>query len=265
MKHSGNIKLSLALLIAVLLSLPASAGDLGEWGDAPENGLAYPSIGVMGAFPTCQNSGPAAWVWHGPLCWAFFGPGCDFEPEGHAGFCAAWPPYDMDECFADNDAGLLFPGAYTIAGGAVVPCADAGQPLFTCTTASWGGQIDIHVTNNMPVDGYVNVLFDWDLSGTWGGIAPCPNAGAPEHVLVNFVVPMGFSGPLSALGPPPFLVGPRNGFVWARFSVSETPVPQDWDGAQIFEDGESEDYLIRLDDGVAVEQTSISTVKSLYR
>ena len=60
---------------------------------------------------------------------------------------------------------------------------------------------------------------------------------------MNLVVPMGFSGPLSMLGPLPFLVGPNDGFAWSRFTVSETPVPLDWNGAQTFEDGESEDYL----------------------
>lgn len=265
MKHSEGLKLSLALLAAALIALPAMAGDLGEWGDAPESGIAYPSLGVMGAFPTCQNAGPAAWVWHGPLCWSFFGPSCDFEIEGNAGMCAQWPPYDLDECFADGDAGLLFPPAYTIVANAVVPCVNDGVLGFTCTNAVWGGNLDIQVTNNMPVDGYLNVLFDWDQSGSWGGASNCPNATAPEHVLVNLLVPMGYSGPLSGLGPPAFLIGPNDGFVWSRFSVSETPVPMDWNGAQIFEDGESEDYLLQIEDGVATESSSISTIKSLYR
>lgn len=258
-------KIGVALLGAALIALPAMAGDLGEWGDAPENGIAYPTLGVMGAFPTCQNSGPSAWVWHSPLCWAFFGPSCDFELEGNAGFCSVWPPYDVDECFADGDAGLLFPPAYTIVGGVEVPCQTPGLLGYTCTTASWGATLDITVTNTMPVDGYVNVLFDWDQSGTWGGASTCNSgATAPEHVLVNFLVPMGFSGPLSMLGPPPFLIGPNDGFVWARFTVSETAVPQDWNGAHLFEDGESEDYLLKVEHGVATDETSFSTVKSLY-
>jgi len=58
-------------------------------------------------------------------------------------------------------------------------------------------------------------------------------------VLINFIVPVGFVGPLSALNPPPFLIGGNPGFVWSRFSITEVPVPQNWDGSGMFEDGES--------------------------
>ena len=227
-------------------------GDEGEYGDAPEGAMAYPSLGVMGAFPTCVSCGPAGWVYHGPLGWARFelnpAPGVDFEMEGNAGNCPNFPPYDADECFNDGDAGLMFPPAYTIQGGVVVPCSgQTGDLGLTCQTATWGVDIDIWVVNQMPVDGYVNVLADWDQDGQWAGASQCPGGAAPEHVLVNFLVPMGYMGPLSALAPPPFLIGPNHGYAWARFTVSEHPVPQDWNGEEWFEDGETEDYLLRVD------------------
>jgi len=254
-------------MIAALLAAPALAGDLGEWGDAPENVIAYPSLGVFGAFPTCQNTGPATWIYHGALCWANFGGAFDFETEGNAGLCSSFNPYDADECCADGDAGLIMPPAYTIdATGTVVPCVNHGSLGAFCTTANWGQNVDITVINNMPVIGYVNVLMDFDQNGMWGGASQCPGgAMAPEHVLVDWPVPMNFAGPLSALGPPSFLIGPNLGYVWTRFSVTEQPVGGGWDGSGGFEDGETEDYLLQIDDGTPVEESSWGVIKSLYR
>jgi hypothetical protein len=265
MKLDTMKQIAFILIILVMQAGIAGAGDVGEWGDAPESATAYPSLGVIGAFPTCQNTGPANWIYHGALCWAFFGPGFDFETEGNGGACSSFNPYDNDECFADQDAGLLFPPAYTIFGGAAVPCVGPGSLGINCTWANWGIDIDITLTNGMPVDGFLNVLFDWDQSGSWGGSANCPSGSStPEHVVVNWPVPVGFSGAASGLGLPPFLIGPNQGFSWVRFSVTEQAVPQDWDGSGIFEDGETEDYLLLIDDGTATSESSWSTVKSLY-
>ncbi len=220
-----------------------------DFGDAPEGALAYPASGIVGQYPTCMNVGPAGWVQHTNFG-AYFGPMVDLEPDGNGGLCPAFNPYDNDECWGDGDAGLLHPPAYTIQGGAVVPCAGEAAPIGqVCRTAAWGPNLDIHVVNNMPNQtvGYVNVLMDWDQDGKWGGASSCPTGAAPEHVLVNFPVPPGFAGPLSALGPPGFLIGPNAGHVWTRFTISEVMVPNDWDGAGSFEDGETEDYLLAVD------------------
>jgi len=225
-----------------------------EFGDAPEGALAYPSLAVNGSFPTCITAGNLTWIQHNNFG-AFFGPLFDFEIDGNAGLCPVFAPYDADECFQDGDAGLLYPQAYTIdPTPAVVPCpvtiAQASLGL-TCQTANWGTDIDIDVTNFMPnqTTGYVNVLMDWNQDGLWGGSSPCPPAGtpAPEHVLVNFPVPNGFSGPLSFWMPPSFLIGPNSGYVWTRFSITEYPVLLPWDGSGSFEDGETEDYLLHID------------------
>jgi C1A family cysteine protease len=230
-----------------------------DYGDAPEGALAYPASGVIGQFPTCTNVGPpGSFIRHNNFG-AFFGPLVDFEPDGNAGFCPTFNPnmYDQDECFNDGDAGLLMPGAFTIVGppGAetVVTCPNSPPvPLgMPCTQAIWGANIDIWVQNTMPnmTPGFVNVLIDWDQNGTWGGVSVCPGGiNAPEHVLVNFLVPNGFIGPLSALWPPAFVIGPNNGYVWARFTITEVPVLMPWDGSGIFEDGETEDYLILIGD-----------------
>ncbi len=224
-----------------------------DYGDAPEGVIAYPSLGITGNFPTCKTVGPAGYVEHG-LCWARFEmvppPGFDFELDGNGGLCPGFAPYDNDECFMDGDAGLIFPDAYTIQGGIVVTCPQSTASVLgnTCTTATWGTNVDIYVVNNMPVDGFVNVLMDWDQNGSWGGSSVCPTAGAPEYILQDFRVPVGFAGPLSALNPPSFLIGPNSGYIWTRFMISEAQLqnPQ-WDGSGIFEDGETEDYLLMVD------------------
>jgi len=242
-----------------LVEIRQEQADL-DFGDAPEGALAYPGTPTLGQFPTCMTVGPAAWIQHG-LGWARFGmgpgPAWDAEADGNAGICPVFnPTYDLDECFADGDAGLLGPTSYTITGpvGAEVvatcPGSASGTALGTvCQTATWGTDVDIFVVNGMPVAGYVNMLMDWDQNGIWGGVSTCPGGSAPEHVLVNCQVPIGFSGPLSALLPPPpsFRIGPNPGYVWARFTITEIPVPtQAWDGSGIFEDGETEDYLLQV-------------------
>lgn len=267
-----------ALALALLAALAGTAcAQLGEWGDAPEGAVAYPFLvtPVTGQFPTCATVGPAGFIRHGALCWAHF-PGTptpwDFELDGNQNNCPNFPPYDADECFVD-DAGLMYPDAYTIDQFLnVVPCPlSAPSPvptLNTCAVAQWGIDIDIMVTNNMPVVGYVNVLFDWDQSGNWGGSSNCPGIGlTAEHVLVDHPVPLGYGGPLSGvpLSPPSFLIGPNDQFVWCRFMISEAQVGSGWDGSGTFEDGETEDYLLEIHDPTATDEGSWGTIKGIYR
>lgn len=234
-------------------------GPTGEWGDAPEGPTvnAYPFLGfVPASFPTCMTVGPATWIYHAsPLAW--FGPAMDPEIEGNAGLCPAFPPYDFDECFLDGDAGLITPGPFTIAGGPLAEVTCPGSPGTAlgpaCTVAAWGPNVDILVTNPSQLQAFVNVLIDWDQSASWGGVSPCSTGPAPEWVLVNFPVPPGFVGSLSLLAPPPFLIGPNNRFVWARFTISLEPILlTDWDGSGQFQAGETEDYLLRIDFPLAV-------------
>ena len=235
-----------------------------DFGDAPEGVIAYPATGLIGSFPTCITTGPGSWIQHG-LGWALFGPyppqppplppgtGWDAEIDGNAGSCPVFNPnaYDMDECYQDMDAGLMFPEPFTLQGApgaeVVTVCPGwRGTSLgVVCRMAVWGTNIDIWITNTRPDIGYyVNVLMDWDQNGVWGGAVPCPSAPSPEHVLVNWPVPAGYIGALSALQPPPFQIGALGGHVWTRFSITEVPVSPPWDGSGAFEDGETEDYLL---------------------
>jgi hypothetical protein len=219
-----------------------------EYGDAPEgpNHFAYPAMGVLGSFPTCVGCGPAMWVQHNNFG-AWLGPGFDFEFEGNAGFCpGGFPPYDQDEGFQDGDAGLLMPEPFTIdAALNIVPFPGwTGTALGnTGQVAVWGTNVDIFVHNTMPnhepyLPAFMNVLMDWNQNGAWGDPG--------EHVLVNFVIPALYIGSLSALAPPNFVIGPNPGYVWARFSITEAPVPYNWPGEGVFEDGETEDYLLLI-------------------
>lgn len=226
-----------------------------DFGDAPECALAYLVPPVVGNFPTCTNNGPAgSFISHAGNYEALFGEFLDYESEGNANWCPVFSPntYNMDECWMDGDAGLIMPKAYTIVGAigseTIVPCADGPTKLWrTCKMGVWGANVDIYVTNNIGTVAYMNLLVDWNQDGQWGGVLPCQGTlTAPEHALVNFPVPNGFSGPLSALSPPNFRIGPKSNYVWARFSITESPVASGWTGTGIFNYGETEDYLLRV-------------------
>jgi hypothetical protein len=229
----------------------------GDMGDAPEGAVAYPSTGVIGAFPTCEAGPAGSYICHWRPGMLFFGPGgFDEETDGNGGQCG-FPPYDQDEGFNDHEAGLTRPEPYTIdATGKVVPCpGGAGTALGkACAKAVWGSDIDINFSNVVVVGACVNVLIDWNQDGKWGGASPCPGgATAPEHVLVNQVVPVKLNTHLAAHIAPAaskqFQIGPNPGYVWARFTISDTPVPPDWDGSGTFEYGETEDYLLYVAPG----------------
>ena len=263
----------LVCAVAALMLTPAVG--LGDLGDAPEDGIAYPWLGVVGTFPTCLG-GSAGYIFHGTLGWAQF-PGSgtpqasyDVEADGNAGLCAGvtFPLYDQDECYQDGDAALGFPPAYTIDNlNTIVPCTTTGPLAVACATATWGVDIDMAIMNTMPVVGYFNALADWDQSGSWSGSSTCPGpVSAPEHFAVNIPVPIGYNSQVSGLaGITPFLVGPNSLHVWFRFSVSEAPVGADWDGSGIFEDGETEDYLLLVDPDSPVDEASWGIIKTLFR
>jgi hypothetical protein len=232
--------------------LRIDSGSEAEYGDAPEDILAYPN-GVMGRFPTCISNPAAGYIQHAGVSTCWFGPGVDFEFDGNAGQCG-FAQYDQDECGqTQGDAGLLFPESFTLDNGTLKRCDPGpGSVLWhPCSTAVWGQNVDIEVTNTTPDDRYVNVLVDWDVNGEWGGAQTCPNGvTTDEHILVNWPVPAGFSGPLSMLNPPSFEVGDPLGagsnVVWTRFSITDAPVPSKWTGEGNFHEGETEDYLIRV-------------------
>lgn len=231
---------------------------LGDYGDAPEGRIAYPSTGVVGAFPTCRSSGSAGYIRHRGNKGSFLGNKVDHETEGNAGSCSSGRLYDQDELCYEADAGLWAPDAFTLRDSAgviqVVPlCAEfdgtaLGEP---CETARWGRNINLWYDSDHVAGGaFVNVLIDWNQDGRWGGSSVCTDAPAPrwaeEHILKNFALPGGANGHISLWNPPDFLIGPNTGYVWCRMTITETPVPLPWDGSGDFNEGESEDYLLKI-------------------
>jgi len=250
------ISVCVSLTTGVALAQPNPGP--GDYGDAPEGMLAYPSTGVDGWFPTCVG-GPAGFIWHGDpgrgfpnLWWGFT---VDSETDGNAGFCPL-PPYERDECWGpfDNDGGLAIPDPFTLdPGNMVIPCGNVPPRSlgFTCEVLNLvpGGPFEANLQNTTGDPGFVNVLFDWNQDGAWGGGSPCPGGLTPEHAIVNLPVPPFYVGPLSGLHPGPIQVGPNPGYVWVRMTISpEFPqVPMPWNGEGIFDEGETEDYLLHVE------------------
>jgi len=232
-----------------------------EYGDAPEDVVAYPPFPIQGRFPTCVQT--PGFVQHPAVGSVYFGSAVDFEFDGNADDCA-FNIFDNDECFG-GEAGLVVPRPYTIQrtmpGFAIVPCAPPASDIGTeCSSIVWGAGLDLQITNNLHADAYFNMLADWDQDGDWGGSpAPCgPTARGGEHVVRNLVVPAGFSGLLSQLSPPNRQLG-GDGYVWMRFTVSTVQAPADWDGSGNMGEGETEDYLMHIaqDDATDTQETRL--------
>jgi len=227
-----------------------------EYGDAPETVIAYPHLLTIGNFPTFESVGSNGFVKHARQGQMKLGAELDYELEGNAGVT---PPiggnYDQDEKHNDlrsdtrvtSDIGLVAPYAYSIIeqSGKLVYWP---YSVFTASksTLGWAGEyvtwgsstcgyLDVSYVMNDPEGGYINMLIDWNQDGQW--------SGTEEHVLVNFFVPPG-SGDLSSLGPPSFIIPDTPGHAWMRLTISDSDVPEPWDGTGEFTDGETEDYLI---------------------
>jgi hypothetical protein len=98
---------------------------------------------------------------------------------------------------------------------------------------------------------YLNVLVDWDGSGSWSGRVWCAEGlFASEWAVRNFPVDVSSwpDGVSSAVVPIELTAGPRTGQVWARFTLSygEVISGEDWDGRGAFTFGETEDYLVTI-------------------
>ena len=247
---------------------PESYDNHRDWGDAPDGGLAYPSLGVTGNFPTC---GSLHWgsVNHGNETGRFdmfFGGALgqpSVEPSGNRGYCfgSIW---NLDD---DNGLDYVIPYTYTDMSDAdsdsaefhpaSTPCWRINESIGAmCMMAAWGPfNLDM-MWANLTLDqwGYINVLMDWNQDGEWGGTYDCGDSWgeADEHVLKNYRVPSAHWG--SGLGahrgesPPDFRIGPNSGYVWARFTITPVPVELPWDGSGSYDDGETEDYLLYVSD-----------------
>lgn len=238
-----------------------------EFGDAPEGSLAYVN-GTIGNFPTCIWVGlPNDYIDHSCPSPLFFGGFVDCEGDGNAGWCPVFNPnqYNMDECgtypyppdpLTLIDEGLMVPIPLTIVGPVgsenYQPCGPQTLPLEKiCETAEWGTDIDIWIdAAGFQGDAFFHLVIDWNQDGVWANDPTTACGGTPidELVILNHLVDFGYRGPISAMvnPPPDFVVGPNSGYVWARFTLTEQPVPTDWDGSGQFLAGETEDYILLI-------------------
>lgn len=98
---------------------------------------------------------------------------------------------------------------------------------------------------------YLNVLVDWDGSGSWSGRVWCAEGPfASEWAVRNLPIDVSSwpEGTLSSVVPVQLTAGPRTGEAWARLTLSygEVVSGEDWDGRGAFTYGETEDYLVTI-------------------
>jgi hypothetical protein len=92
---------------------------------------------------------------------------------------------------------------------------------------------------------YVNLWFDWDRSGFWGGTLPCAGAAAPEWAVQNQVLALPGPGVYSFTTPAFLPYNPRpDECLWWRITLASAPATAaDGSGpAGGYEFGETEDY-----------------------
>jgi hypothetical protein len=267
---AGHIGPRPDLMQLYLLHGPWAQAFGGDYGDAPEGIVAYPSTGVIGQFPTvfAPTAGPAAFMFHlpQPSPLLYLGHGMDREYEGNGGLpFQEFYTYNFDEChdLSSFDDGLVMPTGFTIRGSWVFPCVSGPMTSLglPCTQAIWGVDIDVEVCNQQTLGAYLNVLIDWNRDGEWGGTTTACTTPLPELVVENLLIPV--TGPtpqpLSSLVPgiPPLDIGPIDGYVWARFTLTDLPLsnPSLWDGSWqatggwfSIVRGETEDYLLHVGD-----------------
>ncbi len=277
----------LLLALALMFPAPSRATDVDgpddcqrtptDYGDAPENCLAYP--GVMGHFPTCRADsppgdatnacgpvlpppGPTGFVMHQHLptlfqYWLGCGPagtppmGIDGEPDGKVNDTGAGAsvcnPGLLVDC-VEKAFGMTF-GQDECYGS-----SDAGLSSPVAFAPCTPSSITFKAWNCSPNAQQVvlNILVDWNHDGDWNDIVQCPTgACVPEWAVQNVVITL-FPG-CNTITSPSFMSGPTAGPAWMRISISDNQAPGDyaWAGSahlpgQAMINGETEDYPVSI-------------------
>lgn len=211
---------------------------LPDLGDAPDSSnsygvpmSAYPS-GILAKFPTVYVAGSPP---YGPLHHNLerryhLGPAVTGEKEADIGFDAdgvhnLYPPADAKDMDRADD------GIVTVS----LPDCSPGSVTYTVT-----------VPLGAPAgSAFVNLWFDWDRSGAWGGTFSCPGGSAPEWAVQNQVITLPGPG-VYTFTTPPFLSWntAANLCLWWRITLSDGPATAaDGSGpAGGYKYGETEDY-----------------------
>lgn len=264
----------------VVITPPQPCPGYEDWGDAPEQDLAYP--GVPGHFPTCAffsapgtqelacapistAPGPTGHVRHLAAAsdpvkfWLGCGStatgtiGVDGEIDGKmnatgapASVCNPAVPIDCVEAAF----GMNF-GQDECTGD---PTGDAGVTSAVSFSKCATTNVKFNAYNcGSPRDVFLNVLVDWNEDGDWNDNFECATGCAYEWAVKNvaIVLPSGCSAQTS----PTFLTGPRAGRGWMRITLTPAPVSDDfpWRGSasvtggqDFFTAGETEDYPVTI-------------------
>jgi hypothetical protein len=265
-----------------------------DYGDAPEDVLAYP--GVIGKFPTCSAiglpstfdiscppistpPGPSGFVehllfgdnyWLG--CWGLAGIGpmgvdTDFDGKTNqpaVGFshCGPVPGFPTD-C-VEAAFGLTFDQDECYADG-----SDAGvkpPSLVVCETSTVS--FDTFSCGPQPHQAFLNILIDMNQDGDWNDNFACPQGCAYEWAVKNepIVILPGCVPHVS----PAFLVGPKPGHGWMRVTICDELVSVDfpWSGSVSqggLHNGETEDYPVDIQIRTPALPSTWGHIKSLYR
>ena len=210
--------------------LPAVAKNLQtspytDLGDAPDSSNNYGALmtaypiggppGVLARFPTVFGTGSPP---NGPMhinqvLRYYLGPAITAEKEADIGFDAdgvnnIQPPLDRpDQDKADD--------------GVIIPALPNCQP----TTLTY----NVTVPAGAPAGkAYVNLWFDWNRSGFWGGVVPCAGIAAPEWAVQNDIIAL--PGPGTYVFTTPVFIAANqnpNQCLWWRITLSDKPATND--------------------------------------
>ena len=141
---------------------------------------------------------------------------------------------------ADNkDDGVTISNLYSLP-----PCSQTVLPVIVSVKSR---DDPAHVYGNGKLL-YLNMLFDWDLSGKWQGAIFCgfpPGFSAPEHAVLNYPIDVS-SWPQDATTQTvivPLKTGQITQNIWVRATLSyDQTVGFPWNGTGKFSFGETEDY-----------------------
>jgi hypothetical protein len=118
---------------------------------------------------------------------------------------------------------------------------------------------------------YLNVLVDMSMDGDWNDNGDCVNAGCVhEWAIKNY--PVTIASGCESHATPPFPGGTQEGRAWARLSITDEPVDDDfpWAGSAHRPDGsyaggETEDFVVSITTGLPATRASWGGLKIRYR
>lgn len=220
-----------------------------DFGDAPEETsiLGQVDYELFGSFPTVLDESIAGSIRHLETDQSFFlgmrkyGDKVTLESDANT--------VDLDE----GDDGVIFP--------LLTPCNKHSL------------QFEVSVPKDLATPYYLNALADWNRDSKWSGSSVCVLGNEPFSVPEWFVQNMELGkfygvlpGDSRRLIIPNFLVGPKSGKIWFRFTLTNEPIVvhdevKGWDGSGYFLRGETEDYLVPVfgDEENSIEESAMET------